>query len=114
MAVDKIKQLAEKAAIEINVDEAAGVMIRAMMDNIREQAERAGVSVETGIIGVESKQLVAVATSAFVNTLAHTYATDCGNASFESVVLLGKRAVAAAMTQAMIHNAIDPIKKMHN
>lgn len=114
MNMDEIKELAEKAAIELNVDEAASAMIRAMMDNIREQAERAGVPPETGIVGVDSGQLVAVATSAFVNVLAHTYVADCGNTSLESVMLLGHRAVVAGMAQALAQNAINPIKKRND
>lgn len=113
MTVDKIKELAEKATIEINVDEAASAMIRAMMDNIRAQAERAGVSSETGIVGVDSMQLVAVATSTFVNMLGHIYVSDCGNATLENVLRLGHESVVSGMTQALIRNAIDPIKKGH-
>lgn len=117
MTVDKmkeLKELAEKAAIKIDVNEAADAMIGAMMDNIRAQAKRAGMPSETGIVGVDSRQLVDVATTTFVNVLAHIYASDCGSASLSDVMLIGREAVVQAMVQAMIHNAIDPIKKGHN
>lgn len=111
MTVDKIKELAENSAIKINVNEAANAMIGAMMDNIRAQAERAGLPSETGIVGVQSAQLIAVATTTFVNVLGHVYASDCGDAPLSEVMLIGHEAVVSAMAQVMIQNAIDPVKK---
>lgn len=111
MTVDKIKELAENSAIKINVNEAANAMIGAMMANIREQAERAGAPSQTGIVGVDSIQLVAVAASTFVNVLGHVYASDCGDASLGRVFEIGHRVVVAAMNDAAAQHAIDPIKK---
>lgn len=111
MNMDEIKGLAENSAIKIDVNETANAMIGAMMANIREQAVRAGAPPETGIVGVYPLQLIAVATSTFVNMMAQVYASDCGDASLGRVLTIGHGAVVAAMNELAARHAIDPIKK---